>query len=188
MVWLSNIRERRVKGVPVSKNLKNNNNTNEILPDTILTKVEDYVSKNVGIPELGVNEADFSDDIVLSNLSNCTNDQLEEYLSLYGSYKSFLESQLSRAESRRGLLRGMFEDTLSKEQYSLSLQYDKRQTKDFLRGEAMLNNKYLDDLHNDLLESDALCVRISGMKDSYSSGFATVSRVVSLRISGREQV
>ena len=55
---------------------------------------------------------------------------------------------------------GWFEDTLSKEQYSLSLQYDKRQTKDFLRGEAMLNNKYLDDLHNDLLESDALCVRI----------------------------
>ena len=174
--------------MPISKSLKNNTNSSNTSPDSILTQVEDYVSKNVRVPELGVNESNFSDDIDLSYVSNCTNDQLEEYLSLYGSYKSWLETQLSRAEARRGLLRGMFEDTLSKEQYSLSLQYDKRQTKDFLRGEAMLNNKYLDDLHNDLLESDALCVRIGGMKDSYSSAFATVSRVVSLRISGREQV
>lgn len=188
--------------MPISKNLKNGNSgfkqdeegivageeDSSDGPDGVLRRVDEYISKNVDVPNLSIDTSEFGDDILVSNVSNCTNEQLEEYLSLYGSYKSFLEAQLSRAEARRGLLRGMFEDTLSKEQYNLSLQYDKRQTKDFLRGEAMLNNKQLDELYGNLLEADALCVRIGGMKDSYSSAFATVSRVVSLRISGREQV
>ena len=39
--------------MPISKSLKNNTNSSNTSPDSILIQVEDYVSKNVCVPELG---------------------------------------------------------------------------------------------------------------------------------------
>ena len=153
----------------------------------MLQEVDDYLDMTINIPELRIN-SDNRDILSMDELSHTPNLELERYLEVYGSYKSYLETQLAIVEAKKGIIKSNFEESLAKELYRLSTGYDKRPTKEFLRGEALTKNQDLSDLRDELTKIEALCHRISGLKDSYATAFFTVSRIITLREATRDQV
>ena len=64
----------------------------------------------------------------------------------------------------------------------------KKPNKESLKGEALVENKALNELRKGLIETEALATRIKGLRDAYVSQYATVSRVIALRATVPDQV
>lgn len=159
-------------------------------PVQILDNVEKYV-KEVAVPNLKMEAGDRTD-IDLDDLSSATNEQLEQYLAVFGGYKSYLESQLSVIESKKGVLEAGFEEGLNKMYYQMEQKYHdyvgRKPNKEALRGEALAENSQLKNIRQELIEAEAIYNRVRGLRDAYNSAFNTVSRIVALRASGKDQV
>lgn len=158
------------------------------LPKEVLEKIDREID-DMNVPEL---EIDFEKGkekktISFSDLSSQTNQQLEQYLTIYGGFKAYLEAQLSYYESKHGVLESTYEEALAKMLYTLSQKYEKKPTKEVMHGEAIASSPQLKKLRQDLIEAEAMCRRVQGLRDSYRAAYDTVSRIVALRISSREQ-
>ena len=157
----------------------------------ILAKVNKYI-EDVSVPDIIMKIDKNKKDILVVDYSKLTNDQLEEYLALFGGYKSYLESQLSLIEAKRGILEAGFEEGLNKMYYTISQRDQelggKKRVKETIRGEALSMNKPLKNTKQDLIEVEAICVRMRGLRDAYTSAFSVVSRIVTLRTSRGDQV
>ncbi len=158
--------------------------------DKIMKNVDNFVNE-LKVPVLNIDLSE-RQDLDLANLSKATNEQLEEYLDVFGGYKSFLEGQLGIYESKRGILDEAFDEGLFKMYYVLTEKYriegNKIPTKETLRGEAISENFSLKEIREKLMEMEAICKRLQGLKDSYSSAFNTISRIVALRSTMRDQI
>ena len=157
-----------------------------------MRKVENYV-RGLNVPSLIISsEIAAPSHIDLVDMHKSTNEQLEEYLSLFGGYRAYLDAQLSELESKRGTFESLFEEGLSKALYNLELEYrksgEKKPIKEVLHGEALSKSDTLRRTRQDLIEVEAFCARITTLRDSFKVAFDTTSRIVSLRISSREQV
>ena len=148
-------------------------------------QVEDYIEKYVDIPK--VEELD-EEDMSLFGLSSATNEQLKEYLEFYGAYKSYLESKLAIIESNMGMLRSMLDNKMDRKMDLLSREAAKRVTKDFARGRAMNEDEEIQNLSNEVNLLSAIFTRVRGMKDSYTTAYNTVSRMVTLKENSKEQI
>lgn len=158
--------------------------------DDLVAKIERYVDY-LAVPEFSIEKLT-REEIPLENLQDLTNKELEEQLSLFGGYKSYLEAQLGLVEAKRGALEASLEALLTRTMYKTEKKYTdkglKKPTKDSLKGEAVENNEQLQGLTKELIQSEALSTRVKGLRDAYSSQYAAVSRVIALRATVPDQI
>jgi hypothetical protein len=156
--------------------------------DGSLQKVKSKLD-SMRIPELTMDQEIV--DVDLGDLHNCTNAQLEEKLTLFGGYKSYLETELSKVASEKGLCEAAFDAGMQKAQFALEQKYKRdnarKPNKEILRGEVLTAFPILRNTYQRLIECEALYTRLEGVKNGYASAYSTASRIVSLRTM-REQV
>ena len=92
-----------------------------------------------------------------SKLTNYENKELEDFLTMYGGYKGYLETKDK-----------------------------KKPTREELRGEIMTKFEALRELRRDLIEQQALLKKSTGLLNTYTTAYNTVSRVVALRTYGHQ--
>lgn len=154
--------------------------------EVAIKKIEQEM-KEINVPDIFVDIIE-KGKITIPNFDKCTNLQLEEHLSLFGGYRAYLEAQLAYLESKRQVLDSSFEEGMSKSMFLLSQGREKKPLKEALHGEAIASNSLLRKTKQDLIELNGLHARVLGMRDAYKSLWDTVSRIMSLRISGGEKV
>ncbi len=158
--------------------------------DDVAARIEAFIDR-LSVPEFSIENLT-REKIPLENLQDLTNKGLEEQLSLFGGYKSYLEAQLGFAESKRGTIESSYDAALSHAMFTVEAEYlkkgQKKPNKDSLKGEALIDNKDLNDLRKALIENEAFTTRVKGLRDSYASQYSTVSRVIALRATVPDQV
>ena len=163
---------------------------NETHLGAVLRRVDSYFEQ-LELPQL---EADLEAPkiIAISDLDDCTNKDLENYLLLFGGFRSYLDTKLASVESRKTILEASFEEGLNRMLYILEEKYGdegrRRPNKESLRGEAIASNSSLKRTRQELIEEEGMYVRLSGIRNAYKSMYDAVSRVVALRVSSGEQV
>ena len=163
---------------------------NETHLGAVLRRVDSYFEQ-LELPQL---EADLEAPkiIAISDLEDCTNKDLENYLLLFGGFRSYLDTKLASVESRKTILEASFEEGLNRMLYILEEKYvdegRRRPNKESLRGEAIASNSSLKRTRQELIEEEGMYVRLSGIRNAYKSMYDAVSRVVALRVSSGEQV
>ena len=77
----------------------------------VLRRVDSYFEK-LDLPKL---EADVEAPkvISISDLEDCTNKDLENYLLLFGGFRSYLDTKLASVESRKTILEATFEKVVT---------------------------------------------------------------------------
>ena len=163
---------------------------NETHLGAVLRRVDSYFEQ-LELPQL---EADLEAPkiIAISDLEDCTNKDLENYLLLFGGFRSYLDTKLASVESRKTILEASFEEGLNRMLYILEEKYGdegrRRPNKESLRGEAIASNSSLKRTRQELIEEEGMYVRLSGIRNAYKSMYDAVSRVVAFRVSSGEQV
>ena len=163
---------------------------NETHLGAVLRRVDSYFEQ-LELPQL---EADLEAPkiIAISDLEDCTNKDLENYLLLFGGFRSYLDTKLASVESRKTILEASFEEGLNRMLYILEEKYGdegrRRPNKESLCGEAIASNSSLKRTRQELIEEEGMYVRLSGIRNAYKSMYDAVSRVVALRVSSGEQV
>lgn len=162
-------------------------------PESVIQQADEFVRK-LSVPFIIVNsDSDMSlKEVDGTQLYKCTNDQLQEYLSLFGGYRAYLDAELAKVEARRKVLEMMFDEGLSKTLYELTMQYrqedGRKPTKEALRGESLSKNNVLKRTRQEMIQSEALVIRIVGLRDSIKCLYDTVSRLVTLRALDKEVI
>ena len=153
---------------------------NETHLGAVLRRVDSYFEQ-LELPQL---EADLEAPkiIAISDLEDCTNKDLENYLLLFGGFRSYLDTKLASVESRKTILEASFEEGLNRMLYILEEKYGdegrRRPNKESLRGEAIASNSSLKRTRQELIEEEGMYVRLSGIRNAYKSMYDAVSRVV----------
>jgi len=157
----------------------------------ILDNVERYID-SLGLPDIQVSDSVREFDIEhlqLGNVANSTDDQLSEMLVFYGSWKAFLESELSILEAEKTILNDSFQEGLFNGFNKLHQEYtsrmEKMPIKDAMRGEILSSNPVLSKIKKDLIAVEAKAIQLKGARESYKTLYDTVSRVVALRLRGK---
>lgn len=181
----------------VSKDATKDEHGNIILEMPMLSKLSRW-SPNIAlkaidaeIQELGIPTIDIDvkkdQTINLSELNNATNDGLEEMLSLFGGWRSYLEAQVADAEARKSVLESGVEEGLARQIAMLARGYREREERvpnqQALRGEAFAVHPQLKKAREELIEAEALYIKLLGLKNQYKSYYETISRVIALRTS-----
>ena len=137
------------------------------------------------VPTLGVNLED-REHLEFSDLMNSTNKELEEFLVVYGGYKAYLESQISDAQAKKNALIAAFEEGYAT---AVSRVADEREeagkkklTLGEVRGAVMDKYDSLKELKREIIEQEAVETRITGLLNTYTTAYNTVSRVVTIRM------
>jgi hypothetical protein len=145
---------------------------------------ENYLG-SVGLPTFAISLDKPDADLKFSDVIHATVTKLEEYLVIYGGYKSLLEQHVADIEARKGAMEAQFDEAYSIAMYQIAEEYvgkgERKPTKEQLRGEIMLTKTSLVTLRQDIIDATAVYIRLLGQLKLYTSAFATVSRIVSLR-------
>ena len=122
-----------------------------------------------------------------ANLMNADSKTLEEFLTLYGGYKAYLESRVADIEATKNALKAAFDEGYATAGYKMAEDREsegkKKLTRDEVRGAALANYPQLRELSREIIEYEATYVKMSGVLSAYTSAYHTVSRIVALRIS-----
>ena len=142
------------------------------------------------VPTLGVNLED-REHLEFSDLMNSTNKELEEFLVVYGGYKAYLESQISDAQAKKNALIAAFEEGYAT---AVSRVADEREeagkkklTREEVRGAVMDKYDSLKELKREIIEQEAVETRITGLLNTYTTAYNTVSRVVTIRMDNTQR-
>ena len=155
----------------------------------IVDNVNNYI-ESLELPDVQVEDSVKNLDISgIGFLPNATDDQLSEMLLFYGSWKAFIETQLSELEAERSILSEYFHEGLFKGYYEIHKEYSERSQrapiKDAVRGQILATNPQLNKTKKDLMEIEAKVAQLKGVKESYKTLYDTVSRVVAIRLRGK---
>ena len=153
-----------------------------IIKDSI-SKVEAYINRYVDIPRID----ELENEMPMQQLHRATNQDLREYLEVYGSYKATLETKIAIIESNLSIIKNLFDTKLDIKIGELSKNREKRPTRDFIRGQAMHEDEYLQNLSEELGMLNAIFIRVRGMRESYTTAYNTVSRMIALRETSPEK-
>ena len=158
--------------------------------DDVAKKTESFIDR-LKVPEFSIENL-HREIISLDNLQTLTNRELEEQLSLFGGYKSYLEAQLGQVESKKGAIEASYDAGLDQAMFIAEKAYLnkglKKPNKESLKGEALDGNVSLNELRKGLIETEALATRVKRLRDAYVSQYATVSRVIALRATVPDQI
>ena len=137
------------------------------------------------VPTLGVNLED-REHLEFSDLMNSTNKELEEFLVVYGGYKAYLESQISDAQAKKNALIAAFEEGYATADSRVADEREeagkKKLTREEVRGAVMDKYDSLKELKREIIEQEAVETRITGLLNTYTTAYNTVSRVVTIRM------
>ena len=105
---------------------------------------------------------------------------------MYGGYKAYLESQISDAQAKKNALIAAFEEGYAT---AVSRVADEREeagkkklTREEVRGAVMDKYDSLKELKREIIEQEAVETRITGLLNTYTTAYNTVSRVVTIRM------
>jgi|TARA_R100000234_G_scaffold75208_1_gene46532 hypothetical protein len=149
--------------------------------------------KSIG--ELAINELviDKSDkpELMFSQVYNANNEKLEEFLVMYSGYKAYLETEIAKRESERNALEAAFEEGYSKAMYTLYQEREnegkKKPVKDEIRGEIFSKYPGLENRRKEIIEKEIAVKELSGLLNTYTTAYNTISRIVALRTYGGEK-
>ena len=131
------------------------------------------------INELLINELviDKSDkpELMFSQVYNANNEKLEEFLVMYSGYKAYLETEISKRESERNALE-------ERENGG-----KKKPVKDEIRGEIFSKYPGLENRRKEIIEKEIALKELSGLLNTYTTAYNTISRIVALRTYGGEK-
>ena len=157
-------------------------------PLTALDKANEFI-KDLAIPAIG-KEVTKEYSVDFTNLMNATNQQLEEFLTMFGGYKAYLENQLADVTAIKTALEAAFNERYASAIYKLADEREgegkKKLTREEVRGAAFERYPNLTDLRKDIIEQEAIHIKVSGLLNAYKSAYDAVSRVVTLRNMGRD--
>ena len=157
--------------------------------DKISETVQEYLER-LNLPESQVSSKvqNFKVDGI-GTVIDATDDQLAEMLVFYGSWKAFLDAELSSLEAEKTILSETFSEGIFAGYYKLHRDYisrmEKPPIKDAVRGEILATNPTLNRVKKNLMVTDAKVIHLKGARESYKTLYDTVSRVVALRLRGR---
>ena len=147
----------------------------------------DVAVKALGLPEFNF-ALESAPILEFSNLMNADNKKLEQFLTMYGGIKMYLETQLADIEATKNALDAAFNESYSTAVYRLAEEREeegkKKFTRDELRGAVLDKYEALKELRRDIIEQETVHRKVTGLKEAYAQGFQTVSRIVSLRTFG----
>ena len=145
---------------------------------------ENYLT-GLGVPTFGMSLDTPDTDLKFSDVIHASILKLEEYLGIYGGYKSLLEQHVADIEARKGAMEAQFDEAYNIAMYQVAEEHigkgSRKPTKEQIRGEVMLTRESLANLRRDIIDVSTLYTRLLGQLKLYTSAFATVSRIVSLR-------
>ena len=125
-----------------------------------------------------------------TNLMNEDNRKLEEYLTAYGGYKAYLETQLADISAKKNAVEAAFDEGYSTAIFRLAEEREeegkKKLTREEVRGAAMSKYDQLKELRREVIEQEIVHTRVAGLLSAYKAAYDAVSRVVTLRTLGRE--
>ena len=168
--------------------LRSENRESKWSPFTALEKANEFVLE-LSIPPLSKDvtkeyNLDFTD------LMNSDNKKLEEFLTMFGGYRSYLEYQLSDITAKKGALEAAFDEGYSTAIYRLVEEREaegkKKLTRDEVRGAALDKYQSLKELRREIIDQEAIHTKVAGLLNAYKAAYDAVSRIVTLRSLGRE--
>ena len=125
------------------------------------------------------------DDITFGNLSEASNTDLQEYLSVSGAWLAFVELNLSALGAKKGAYETAFEVGMKIEKAKLAEEYlakgTRKPTIDEMEGIILRDNKRLNASMKTLIEIRAAYDKLLGRKEAFKGLFNTTSRVLSAR-------
>lgn len=125
-----------------------------------------------------------------SNLMNEDNRKLEEFLTAYGGYKAYLETQVAEVSSKKNALEAAFDEGYATAIFKLAEEREeegkKKLTREEVRGAAMSTYAQLRELKREIIEQDAVYTRVVGLLSAYKAAYDAVSRIVTLRTYGND--
>ena len=125
-----------------------------------------------------------------SNLMNADAKTLEEFLTLYGGYKAYLESRVADIEAAKNALKAAFDEGYATAIFKLAEEREeegkKKLTREEVRGAAMSTYAQLRELKREIIEQDAVYTRVVGLLSAYKAAYDAVSRIVTLRTYGND--
>lgn len=143
----------------------------------------------LGLPNFKV-DLEEREDLDFSRLTNYDNKELEDFLTMYGGYKGYLETRVSGIEATVGAYDAAFNEGYSTALFKVTQEYNdtdrKKPTREELRGEVLVRFESLRELKRDLIEQEALLKKTQGLLNTYTTAYNTVSRVVALRTYGNQ--
>ena len=155
-------------------------------PVKAIAQADNFI-ENLMVPSIG-KELAVDQNLDFPNLMNADNKKLEQFLTMYGGIKMYLETQLADIEATKNALDAAFNESYSTAIYRLVVEREeegkKKFTRDELRGAILDKYESLKELRRDIIEQEAIHRKVSGLKEAYAQGFQTVSRIVSLRTFG----
>ena len=151
----------------------------------VLAKADDYLA-DLLIPRFKV-DLDAEPSLEFANLMDADRKALEEFLSVYGGYKAYLESQVADEEAKKTALESYFDEGYAKASFRVNNDREedgkKKLTREEVRGAVLDGFEELWELRQAVIEQEAIYIKVKGLLTAYSSAFNAVSRVVALRTS-----
>ena len=142
----------------------------------------------LGLPSF--KKQDAREDLDFSNLSQYDNKELEDFLTMYGGYKAYIETKVSDVEATVGAYDAAFNEGYNTALYKVVKEYEseglKKPTREELRGEILTRFDSLREQKQELINQQAILKRMMGLLNTYTTAYNTVSRVVALRTYGQQ--
>ncbi len=150
-----------------------------------LLRADEYLADLV-VPRFKMDlEADPTLDF--ANLMDADRKALEEFLSVYGGYKAYLECQLADVEAKKTALESYFDEGYAKAGFRVNNDREeegkKKLTREEVRGAVLDGFEELWELRQAVIDQEAIYIKVKGLLTAYTSAFNAVSRVVALRTS-----
>jgi len=140
----------------------------------------------LGLPEF--KKFDFPTNLHFPNISTSDNKELEDFLTMYGGYKAYMETVVSDYEAIVGAYDAAFNEGYNTALYKVVKEYEaeglKKPTREELRGEIITRFNSLKEQKRELINQKAILERMQGLLNTYTTAYQTVSRVVALRTYG----
>ena len=142
-------------------------------PLTALTNAETFITE-LSIPAIGKEVTkDYSVDF--TNLMNATNSQLEEFLTMFGGYKAYLENQLADVTATKTALEAAFNERYSTAIYKLADEREeegkKKLTREEVRGAAFERYPNLTELRKEIIGQEAIHIKVELLMLAFYAAF-----------------
>ena len=146
-------------------------------------KANQYV-EDMEIPFIKIDNAT-REDITFGNLSEASNTELQEYLSVSGAWLAFVELNLAALGAKKGAYETAFETGMKVEKAKLAEEYlskgTRKPTIDEMEGIILRDNKRLNTSMKTIIEIRVAYDKLLGRKEAFKGLFNTSSRVLSAR-------
>ena len=157
-------------------------------PFKALSEADQFIN-DLSVPPLG-KEITKEYGLDFTNLMNADNKKLEEFLTMFGGYRSYLESQLSDITAKKSAIEAAFDEGYAAAIYRLAEEREsegkKKLTREEVRGAALTRYDSLRELRREVIEQEAVHTKVSGLLNAYKAAYDAVSRIVTLRTLGRD--